>query len=207
MYSSSSSYQLIKGITPNVPLGSKDKNLFCMKKKPCWRLQKCNICWARSFKYYEKQIESVFDFWSLAEFVTISINQPMPFDEDTFKKLKQLRQKLTKQIGRKGKYVFVFTLVNMSDQFKPHFHAIVSPINKAKLDFIMTKYGSKIKYKISIVKISNGVGFFKQKLWYMLEKNLYPSFKAKPHRLRLFTASKGFYTGRPRNLEKFAWLI
>ncbi len=207
MDNQSSNIQLFKGITPNVPLLSYDKNLFCMKKRPCWRLQKCKICWAKCFTYYQKQIESVVESWSLTDFMTISITQPVPFTKDSFKVLKAIRQRLTKHIGRKGKYILVFTLLNNRDEFKPHFHAIVTALNEDKIDLIMIKYGCNLKYKISLKSIGRGTGFFKQKLTYMLNQNLRPSLKAKPKRLRLFTASNGFYTGRPKDLEKFAWLV
>ncbi len=201
------SYDLNKGITQVVPLASKDTNLFCMKKRPCNRIKKCNICWAKRFDYYHQQIESKVYDWNLTHFLTITIQHNLPFEQNTFRLLKLLRKDLTKLMSRKKcKYLMVLALLNRAEQFNPHFHAIVSVVSKESLDRIMMKYF--IWFKVQIKPVKNGIGQFKRTLSYKLKMNLRPSLKAKPLKMQLFTASRGYYTGRPRyNLEKFAWLV
>lgn len=206
MNSAANKHYLYKSITQVVPPYKNDKNIFCMRKQPCDRLIKCDFCWNKRFKFYQKQIETKVYDWKLSYFLTITIHQNLQFDTQTFRILKALRRDLTKSMSRKKcKYLMVLTLLSRSEEFSPHFHAIVSTVSKEALDRIVMKYF--LHFKVHFMKITKGIGHFKRIFSYTLKMNLRPSLKAKLPKMQLFTASRGYYTGRPRyDLEKFAWL-
>lgn len=182
---------------------------WCSNKRPCYRKAKCKYCWNRFRKFIIRQAQHFFHEWDLTNHYIIVFEQSNDPTEALYW-LNGLKAQFMRSLARNAKYLCVTSLSVQEEQDSdgcyypatcPHFHMVISTkLSESLLAQIVQKCIPDIRFDSKIIHISTLQGFINV-VGYLLDQNLRISLKYQPPKLRLITASRGWRTGKPRNLQ------
>ena len=180
--------------TPNVL----KRRLYCANKRPCHR-DSCAYCWHRRLKFHLQQVGVIGPSWQLKQFATISVEDCFDHPMHALRGLAKIRPRVARSLRKFGRYIMVIAVAPSSGHAYPHFHLLMTTTSKALLqDELSTWMPVKFNLHTTFVREGGSPAHLRRTLAYMLRKNLHPTLPFRPRGLRLLTASRGFFTGRPR---------
>lgn len=197
---------LINKNTHNAP-----NRRICWKKRPCYREIECQYCWNRKRSFITKQVQYLSVHWNLRSFITIGFDRVSAHPTNALMQLAEIRRNLHKILFKKKKYISLIVVEeNISRSpptITPHFHIIAQgqfsrALVKQKTELARRRSFIGSKSNINIREIGPLIIDTKKLAGYLMDQNYRKCLGIRPKGLRLMTASRGFYTGRPRHLEK-----
>jgi hypothetical protein len=193
-------------LNKNTQVGTIANRTFCWNDRPCYRYQTCDYCWNRRVGYLMKQIDRVCTEWNLKQFVTVDVDLEDLHYKEQLLVLIKLRPKVQRELRKYSKYISVVAIKIADDLTTAHYHILTTDLDKQQFKKKMKKqipYNTNIQFE----KFYNdSVGNLKKCLFYLL-LNWRESLKFKPSKKQLLSSSKGFYTGRPKNIAIKGWKL
>lgn len=197
---------------------------FCRPWRPCYRKESCDYCWGRYRDFIVVQFLFFLDQWGWDWLVTLTFHGFRGTGTEALALLADVRKTLLAKAFRGRRYFAVAaaepTLRSQNGnavEWLPHFHIVVSGLVsrhgiKAALGKVPPHLLEGLRVRIWLGKD----GYFQSEkdaedlAGYLLDQNVLPalriplpsqgSFRIKPYKMRLITATKGFRTGRPHLL-------
>ncbi len=182
------------------------KRTFCWNERPCYRYQSCDYCWRRRVSYLMKQIDRVCKDWNLKQFITLNVELTDLHYKDQLLVLIKLRPLVQRELRKHSKYINVVAIKITDDLATAHYHILASDLNQHVFKEKMKKhipFNTNIHFKRLY---NDSIGNLKMCLYYLLI-NWRESLIYKPKNKQLLSASKGFYTGRPKNIAIKGWKL
>ncbi|RYZ77777.1 MAG: hypothetical protein EOP05_00500 [Proteobacteria bacterium] len=191
----------------NIRHNSHNRFSLCSRKRHCRKEITCEYCWNRKRSFIVNQTADLTAAWRFSTFTTVAVMGFRGNAMAAFLTLKSIRSLFHKRIFQSSKFIcFSVVATQKLDgdlRVTPHWHFISDgTITSKRIRLVLSRVAPELKFNIQVKSFSSSSGTVRRIVGYCMDNNYRPSLTHKPKHMRLISASRGLFTGRPRRIRE-----